>query len=208
MALPAGWLADRLGVRFALGLGQLLVGAMIALAATSTNLATLLTLLVLGGFGFSVLNPATGKAVVEWFPPRERGTAMGIKQTGRSSSRSPKWAARCAAWRGASPLIAPSAVAADRCRGQRGHRRRGLCSARPGCCAAALADGPARPRRGRRGVRVGRTLFRARRRDRRAALRRPPDRRPPARGAGPSSARRSSACCSRPPAPTPCRGSC
>jgi MFS family permease len=82
MALPAGWLTDRLGVRLALGLGQLLVGAMMALAASSTSLATLLTLLVFGGFGFSVLNPATGKAVVEWFPPRERGMAMGIKQTG------------------------------------------------------------------------------------------------------------------------------
>jgi sugar phosphate permease len=28
------------------------------------------------------LNPATGKAVLEWFPPRRRGVAMGIKQTG------------------------------------------------------------------------------------------------------------------------------
>ncbi|PYN78692.1 MAG: hypothetical protein DMD96_20270 [Candidatus Rokuibacteriota bacterium] len=82
MALPAGWLADRLGVRLTLALGQLIVGAMITLAAASPSLAVLLTLLVLGGFGFSVLNPATGKAVVEWFPPRERGMAMGIKQTG------------------------------------------------------------------------------------------------------------------------------
>src|SRR5262245_64119695 len=63
MALPAGWLTDRLGVRLALALGQLLVGAMMAFAAASASLATLLTLLVLGGFGFSVLNPATGKAV-------------------------------------------------------------------------------------------------------------------------------------------------
>ena len=82
MALPAGWLTDRLGVRLALGLGQLLVGAMITLAALSPNLVWLLTLLVLGGFGFSALNPATGKAVVEWFPPRERGMAMGVKQMG------------------------------------------------------------------------------------------------------------------------------
>jgi MFS transporter, ACS family, hexuronate transporter len=82
MALPAGWLTDRLGVRLTLGLGQLLVGAMITLAAWSPSFPLLLGLLVLGGFGFSVLNPATGKAVVEWFPPRERGTAIGIKQTG------------------------------------------------------------------------------------------------------------------------------
>src|SRR4030095_10695631 len=73
---------DRLGVRLALGLGQLLVGAMMALAGSSSSLAPLLTFLLLCGFGFSVLNLATGKAVVEWFPPRERGMAMGIKQTG------------------------------------------------------------------------------------------------------------------------------
>jgi nitrate/nitrite transporter NarK len=37
---------------------------------------------VVAGFGFSVLNPSTGKAVIEWFPPQGRGLAMGIKQTG------------------------------------------------------------------------------------------------------------------------------
>ena len=82
MALPAGWLTDHLGVRWTLALGQLLVGAMIALAACSSGYGLLLVLLALGGFGFSVLNPATGRAVVEWFPPRERGIAMGVKQTG------------------------------------------------------------------------------------------------------------------------------
>src|SRR5213593_2505716 len=49
MALPAGWFTDRLGVRLTLALGQLLVGAMIALAALSPTLVWLLTLLVLGG---------------------------------------------------------------------------------------------------------------------------------------------------------------
>jgi len=67
MALPAGWFTDRLGVRLTFALGQLLVGAMIALAAWSPGYGLLLVLLVLGGFGFSVLNPATGRAVVEWF---------------------------------------------------------------------------------------------------------------------------------------------
>jgi predicted MFS family arabinose efflux permease len=42
----------------------------------------LLACLVVGGFGFSVLNPATGKAIIDWFPPARRGGAMGIKQTG------------------------------------------------------------------------------------------------------------------------------
>ncbi len=82
MALPAGWFTDRLGVRLTFALGQLVVGSMITLAAWSPGFGALLALLVLGGFGFSVLNPATGRAVVEWFPPRERGIAMGVKQTG------------------------------------------------------------------------------------------------------------------------------
>ena len=58
MALPAGWLTDHLGVRWTLALGQLLVGAMIALAACSSGYGLLLVLLAPGGFGFSVLNPA------------------------------------------------------------------------------------------------------------------------------------------------------
>lgn len=82
MALPAGWLVDRLGVRRTLALGQALIGAMVALAAAAPSVPALLGCLVVGGFGFSVMNPATGKAVVEWFPPRARGVAMGIKQTG------------------------------------------------------------------------------------------------------------------------------
>lgn len=82
MSLPAGWLTDRLGVRLTLALGQALTGAMVALAALTGGLPLLLACLVVGGFGFSVGNPATGKAVIEWFPLREHGVAMGIKQTG------------------------------------------------------------------------------------------------------------------------------
>lgn len=82
MSLPAGWLTDRLGVKLTLALGQGLTGAMVSLAALSPGFPALLGLLFLGGFGWSVLNPATGKAIVEWFPPRERGLAMGVKQTG------------------------------------------------------------------------------------------------------------------------------
>jgi MFS family permease len=82
MSLPAGWLTDRLGVRLTLGGGLLLIGALVTAASWMRTLPALLGALVVGGFGFSVLNPSTGKAVVEWFPPRRRGLAMGIKQTG------------------------------------------------------------------------------------------------------------------------------
>jgi predicted MFS family arabinose efflux permease len=82
MSLPAGWLADRFGVRLVLAGGLVLIATMVAVATEASAFGLLLCCLVLAGFGFSVLNPATGKAVVEWFPPRRRGAAMGIKQTG------------------------------------------------------------------------------------------------------------------------------
>jgi len=82
MALPAGWVTDWLGVRYTLGLGLVLIGAMVGAGAAAATFPALLACLVVGGFGFSVLNPATGKAIVDWFPPRRRGAAMGIKQTG------------------------------------------------------------------------------------------------------------------------------
>ena len=82
MALPAGWLTDRLGVRLTLGGGLLVIGALVLTAAFARSLGALLGALAVAGSGFSVLNPSTGKAVLEWFPPRGRGLAMGIKQTG------------------------------------------------------------------------------------------------------------------------------
>ncbi len=82
MSLPAGWLTDRLGVRSTLGGGLLLIGALILAASWARSVPVFLGALGVAGFGFSVLNPSTGKAVVEWFPPRGRGLAMGIKQTG------------------------------------------------------------------------------------------------------------------------------
>ena len=82
MALPAGWLTDRLGVRTTLGIGEVIIGVMVMCAAFTNSLPAFLGCLVLAGFGFSVLNPSTGRAVIEWFPPRRRGFAMGIKQTG------------------------------------------------------------------------------------------------------------------------------
>jgi sugar phosphate permease len=82
MSLPSGWLTDHLGVRLILGGGLALIGLMIGIAAGTWAFAALLGCLVVAGFGFSVLNPATGKAIVDWFPPRRRGAAMGVKQTG------------------------------------------------------------------------------------------------------------------------------
>ena len=82
MSMPAGWITDRLGIRATLAAGLLLEAAMIALASEASRFTTLLACLFGAGVGFSVVNPTTGKAIIERFPMRERGVAMGIKQTG------------------------------------------------------------------------------------------------------------------------------
>jgi MFS family permease len=81
-SLPAGRLADRLGVRPAL-LGGLALGATgLAAGALSPDFAIFLACLFVAGTGWSVVNPALGKAIMDLFPVRERGMAMGIKQMG------------------------------------------------------------------------------------------------------------------------------
>jgi ACS family hexuronate transporter-like MFS transporter len=82
MSLPAGWLTDRFGARLTLAAGQCLTGALVALAGRAPGLPQVLGYLFLAGLGWAVVNPATGKAILERFPARERGFAMGIKQTG------------------------------------------------------------------------------------------------------------------------------
>jgi MFS family permease len=81
-ALPGGRLADRVGVRPSL-LGGLALGAAgLGAAALSPEFLVFLCCLFLAGTGWSVVNPALGKGIMDLFPPRERGLAMGIKQMG------------------------------------------------------------------------------------------------------------------------------
>jgi sugar phosphate permease len=81
-SLPAGWLADRLGVRATLVGGQSLVALCFALMALAPDYPRLLAWIVLAGIGSGAVNPTATKGVLVWFPARSRATVVGIKQAG------------------------------------------------------------------------------------------------------------------------------
>lgn len=80
-AVPAGWLVDRIGIRWLLFVGEVVGGLFIACMLFVTSFTNGLIFMALAGLGMGCLSPATTKAVIVWFPVRERATAMGIKQT-------------------------------------------------------------------------------------------------------------------------------
>ena len=76
-----GALVDRIGERLGLGLG-LLTGSMAGVASSlQSNPEWLAATWFLIGVGTASLNSASGRLIVGWFPPDQRGSAMGIRQT-------------------------------------------------------------------------------------------------------------------------------
>jgi predicted MFS family arabinose efflux permease len=82
MSLPAGWMADRWGVRSAMILGQALIAIGLAAVAAAPSFPFMIVIMVVAGAGYGVLNPTTTKAGMAWFPPRQRATVVGLKQVG------------------------------------------------------------------------------------------------------------------------------
>ena len=81
-SLAGGRLADRAGERIVLILSGVIAGvASLAIARVGT-FPMLLALALLVGLGFGIQHPAGSAAVMRWFPPHRRGSAMGIRQTG------------------------------------------------------------------------------------------------------------------------------
>lgn len=76
-----GYVLDRVGERIVLTAGSVLTAAA-AYAAASVHAMVLIGLfLFLGGMAAASCNAAGGRLVSGWFPPRQRGMAMGIRQT-------------------------------------------------------------------------------------------------------------------------------
>jgi sugar phosphate permease len=79
--LPWGLAADRWGERFVLALGLSGSAACLAGAAYAPGFPSLLALLALSGAAGASVNSASGRAVMHWFGPEERGLALGIRQS-------------------------------------------------------------------------------------------------------------------------------
>ena len=81
-SIAMGWLVDRLGVYWTMAIGQLVVGSFILSISLAHSPSTVCGFLFLAGMGGAPINPATGKAVMSWFPIKGRVTAMEVKQMG------------------------------------------------------------------------------------------------------------------------------
>src|SRR6476660_1663573 len=78
--VPSIYLA---GLLFSLPGGGLALGAAGLLAAAlAPGFLAFLACLFVAGAGWSVVNPTLGKAIMDVFPVRERGIALGVKQMG------------------------------------------------------------------------------------------------------------------------------
>jgi sugar phosphate permease len=76
-----GYVVDRVGERIVLALGSALTAAAAFGAAAVHSLLAVGAFLLLGGMAAASSNSASGRLVVGWFPPEQRGLVMGIRQT-------------------------------------------------------------------------------------------------------------------------------
>jgi sugar phosphate permease len=76
-----GILADRVGERLVIGVGMTSAGLSLILAGQASTEFTFVVALVVAGMSAASINAASGRAVMNWFGPGERGLALGIRQT-------------------------------------------------------------------------------------------------------------------------------
>jgi len=75
-----GWLADRYGERGVISVGLGGAGAALLVALTVSGPIALGACLVVGGAAAGSVNAASGRLILGWFGPAERGLVMGIRQ--------------------------------------------------------------------------------------------------------------------------------
>lgn len=80
--IPAGMLVDRIGVGWSLVAAHILLALATASLTQATGLTAALAAMLFLGWAYAIVNPATARGVLEWFPLQRRATAMGVKQAG------------------------------------------------------------------------------------------------------------------------------
>ena len=80
--LGMGKAADRYGERRIIGYGTAACGLLVLTVHFAGSFIALLVVFLLLGIPVATSTPAGSKAVAGWFPDRERGMAMGVRQTG------------------------------------------------------------------------------------------------------------------------------
>lgn len=131
--IPWGYLVDRLGERFVLWSGSALTAAASAAAALSPSLTLMAVFFLLGGMAAASSNSASGRLVVGWFPPEQRGLAMGIRQTAQPLGV------------GLGALVIPG-LAANHGAGPAMLFPAGVCALAALVCLVAVTDPPRPPR--------------------------------------------------------------
>ena len=81
-AIPCGILLDKLGARWALTIGSLLIATSVFARGTADNFGELIVAVMLFGVGGPIISAGAPKVVTEWFKGPSRGLAMGIYMTG------------------------------------------------------------------------------------------------------------------------------
>lgn len=76
-----GYVLDRVGERMVMAVGSALTAAATYAAASVHSLLLMGVFLFLGGMAAASCNSAGGRLVSGWFPPHQRGLAMGVRQT-------------------------------------------------------------------------------------------------------------------------------
>ena len=82
VAYAGGRVIDRVGLRWALGLGLLAIGASGILRAGASGFGTMFAFVALFGLGGPMVSIAAPKLIATWFEGAERGKAAGIYTTG------------------------------------------------------------------------------------------------------------------------------
>lgn len=80
--LVAGYLTDRFGVRRMMALGQIVAGVVMMSMSMVGSFVQAVSVMFTVGLCRGTVHPGASKAIMDWFHPRARATAMGVKQTG------------------------------------------------------------------------------------------------------------------------------